>query len=185
MAKKPYACYGTPHPEYAVYRSRILSLSKGVRRSITEKRIDMTLWLFRFAHVVGGGLWLGGYAVLALVIIPLLEKERTKTLLPLSITVVRLLTYSGTATNFFGLLLITRTRGFGALVNFGEWSGIIITCIIIAVALLGLGDGALRPALRQLAEGGDSRKARRFAWLGFILTIIAIGLMTRALYAVS
>src|SRR5262245_59968203 len=85
--------------------------------TITEKRIAMTLWLFRFAHVVGGGLWLGGYAVLALVIIPLMEKERTKTLLPLSITVVRLLTYSGTATIFFGLMLITRTRGFGALAN--------------------------------------------------------------------
>ena len=62
---------------------------------------------------------------------------------------------------------------------------IVIGGLLIAVALLGIGDGALRPALRQLAEGGDSRKARRFAWLGFILTIIAIGLMTRALYAVS
>jgi hypothetical protein len=145
----------------------------------------MILWLFRFGHVLGGGLWLGGYALLALVIIPLMEKEQTKTLLHLSIAIVRLLTYSGMATIFFGLMLITRTRGFITLTNFGEWSGIIITCIIIAVALLGIGDGALRPALHHLVEGGDGRKARRFAWLGFILTIIAIGLMTRALYAVS
>lgn len=142
-------------------------------------------WLFRFGHVLGGGLWLGGYALLALVIVPLMEKERAKPFLPLAITVVRVLTYSGMATIFFGIMLITRTRGFVTLTNFGEWSGIILTCIIIAVALMGIGDGALRPALRQMAEGGDSGKARRFAWLGFILTIIAIGLMTRALYAVS
>jgi len=50
----------------------------------------------------------------------------------------------------------------------------------IAVALLGIGDGGLRPALRDFAGTGDSRRARRFAWIGFVLTIVAIGLMTRA-----
>jgi hypothetical protein len=142
-------------------------------------------WLVHYGHVVGAGLWLGGYALLALVIIPLMARETNKILLPMAMTTVRVLTYAGVATILFGLILITRTRGFGAMVNFGEWGGIIVSCIVIAVALMGIGDGALRPALRRLAETGDSRPARRFAWIGFILTILAIGLMTRALYAVS
>jgi hypothetical protein len=41
----------------------------------------------------------------------------------------------------------------------------------------------LRPALRQLAATGDGSTARRFALAGLALTILAIGLMTRALYA--
>jgi hypothetical protein len=98
---------------------------------------------------------------------------------------VRVVSFSGTATILFGLILITRTRGFATIINGGEWGGIIISCVIIAVALMGIGDGALRPALRRLAESGDSRPARRFAWIGFILTIVAIGLMTRAIYAPS
>jgi hypothetical protein len=142
-------------------------------------------WLIRYAHVLGGGLWVGGYALLALVIIPYLEKSANNTLTPAAIAVVRLLTYSGMATIFFGVVLITRTRGFAALGSGGEWGAIVIACIVIAVALLGIGDGALRPALRQLAATGDGRRARRFAWIGFILTLLAIGFMTRALYASS
>jgi uncharacterized membrane protein len=142
-------------------------------------------WLVRYGHVLGGGLWVGGYALLALVIIPLLEQQRSNSIEQAAIKTVRVLTYAGTATMLFGLVLITRTRGFAGLFSGGEWGGIIIVCIVIAVALLGLGDGALRPALKQLAKTGDGRRARRFAWLGFILTIIAIGLMTRALYAGS
>jgi len=142
-------------------------------------------WLIRYGHVLGGGLWLGGYALLAIVIIPLMEKQTNTLLGSVALTTVRLLTYAGTATIFFGLVLITRTRGFAAVSSGGEWGGIIITCIVIAVALLGIGDGGLRPALRHLAETGDSRRARRLAWIGFILTILAIGFMTRALYAGS
>lgn len=140
-------------------------------------------WLIRYGHVLGGGLWVGGYALLAVVIIPFMEKQGNNNLVPMAIKSIRWLTYTGTATIVFGLLLITRTRGFAALIGGSEWGGIVITCIVIAVALLGLSDGALRPALRHLAETGDGRRARRLAWLGFILTVIAIGLMTRALYA--
>lgn len=142
-------------------------------------------WLIRYGHVLGGGVWLGGYALLAIVLIPFLAKERNSTLLQLTTAAVRVVSFSGTATILFGLLLITRTRGFATITSGGEWGGIIISCIIIAVALMGIGDGALRPALRQLVETGDSRKARRFAWIGFILSILAIGLMTRAIYAPS
>lgn len=66
---------------------------------------------------------------------------------------MRVLTYTGTATIFFGLLLIPRTRGYDNLLG-GKWGGIIVSCIVIAVALIGFG-----------------------------LSVFAVGLMTRALYA--
>lgn len=145
----------------------------------------MITWLIRYGHVLGAGLWVGGYALLAMVIIPLLEKEIDSVLIRMALTSARVLTYAGTLTLFFGLALITRTRGFASLARGGEWGAIMIICIIIAVALLGIGDAALRPALRHLWATGDGRRARRWAWIGFILTILAIGFMTRAIYAIS
>jgi hypothetical protein len=94
------------------------------------------------------------------------------------------LTYTGTATIIFGVVLITRTRGFGSLLD-GEWGVLIIVSAILAVVLLGLGDGGLRPALRRLPETGDIATARRLAWIGLIITTLVIGLMTRAVYASS
>ena len=142
-------------------------------------------WLIRYGHVVGGALWLGGYVLLALLILPLLAKHRTEVLETLAVTTVRVMTYAGTATIAFGLVLITRTRDFGSITAFGEWGMIIVSCIVIAVALLGIGDGALRPAILRLKEVGDSRKAQRFALIGLGLSVLAVGLMTKALYAVS
>jgi hypothetical protein len=142
-------------------------------------------WLIRYGHVVGGALWLGGYVLLAFLILPLLAKHRTEVLETLAITTVRLMTYAGTATIAFGLVLITRTRGFQSVTAFGEWGLIIVTCIAIAVALLGIGDGALRPAIQKLTHTGTSKSAQRFAFIGLGLSVLAVGLMTRALYAVS
>jgi hypothetical protein len=147
--------------------------------------IVMLTWLIRYGHVLGGGIWVGGYALLAIVIIPVMARQANAGLLPVAINTVRLVSFAGTATILFGLALIARTRGFAALVGGGEWGGIVVFCIGIAVVLLGMGDSGLRPALRHLAETGDAGRARRLAWIGFILTIIAIGLMTRALYAGS
>jgi hypothetical protein len=79
------------------------------------------LWLIRAAHVLGGGLWVGGYALLALVVIPWVEREATPQGIQLAIVAVRLLTYTGVGTIFFGLLLTMRTRGFAALLSGGEW----------------------------------------------------------------
>ncbi len=140
-------------------------------------------WLIRYGHVVGGALWVGGYIVLAFLLIPALAKGAAG-LESLAETTVRVLTYSGMATIFFGLILVLRTRGYDSLFK-GEWGGIVTVCIVIAVALLGIGDGALRPALRNLKETKDIRPARRFALLGFALTLIAVGLMTRAIYVPS
>lgn len=141
-------------------------------------------WLYRYGHVVAGAIWLGGYLVLAFLLIPALAKEGHERLLQLSNLTVRVLTYTGTATIFFGLLLVPRTRGYGSLLA-GEWGALILTCMVVAVALLGIGDGGLRPALRRLAETGDAGAAQRLALLGFGLSVVAVGLMTRALYAAS
>ncbi len=138
-------------------------------------------WLIRYGHVLSGAVWVGGYALLALVVVPLMTKETSTVLVRLAITTVRVLTYAGTLTIGFGIVLITRTRGVANLLS-GEWGALIIAC---AVALLGIGDGALRPALHRISATGDAGPARRYALIGFGLTVLAIGLMTRALYAPS
>ena len=43
----------------------------------------------------------------------------------------------------------------------------------------------LRPVLRRLAAGEQIKGAQRWAFAGLALTILAIGMMTRALYAGS
>ena len=141
-------------------------------------------WLIRYGHILGGAVWVGGYALLALLIIPLLERERSALLADLAIAAVRVLTYAGTLTIGFGLVLITRTRGFANLFS-GEWGALVIASFVMAIILLGIGDGAIRPALRRLGAGGDGTNARRWALAGFALTVLTIGMMTRALYAPS
>ncbi|MEZ4674422.1 MAG: hypothetical protein R2932_09280 [Caldilineaceae bacterium] len=142
-------------------------------------------WLIRDGHVLAGAVWVGGYAALTLALIPRLEKQANEGLLGVTITTMRLLSYTGTATILLGLLLVTRTRGYATIWRGGEWGGIIVACFIIALVLLGLGDGALRPALKQLGAGRNTRRTRRLAWICFVLTMIAIGLMTRTIYTFS
>ena len=142
-------------------------------------------WLIRYGHVLGAGIWVGGYAWLALVLLPGMAKHTPPTLVPVALTTIRVLTYTGTATLVLGLVLMAWTRGLAALTSGGEWGGIMWVGIALAVVLLGLGDGGLRPALRQLAATGESRRACRWAWLGLLVAILAVGVMTRALYAGS
>ncbi len=147
--------------------------------------MDTTLtWLVRYGHVLFGAGWLGGYYGLAFWIIPLLERNRDATLGRLALGAARTLSGVGTVTMIFGALLIWRTRGYGNIFN-GEWGMIVITSIVIAFALMGIGDGALRPALQRLIDTGDGSGARRWAYVGLGLTVLAIGLMTRAVYASS
>jgi putative copper export protein len=115
-------------------------------------------WLVRFGHVATAAVWCGGFACLAFILVPLQARERQAAIGRGAIGLIRILTYSGTATLFFGILLVTRTRGFGQLFA-GEWGGIICVSFLTAIVLLGIGDGALRPALRRLAAGGDARMA--------------------------
>lgn len=149
-------------------------------------------WLIRYGHVLGATVWVGGYALLALLIIPLIGQEakgrderneqrgRDEALIRLAITTVRVLTYTGTLTMGFGLVLITRTRGFASM--FGStWGGLIITGFVIALLLLGIGDGALRPAILRIGKQGDA-PARRWAFIGLALTTLAVGVMTGATF---
>lgn len=147
--------------------------------------MDTTLtWLIRYGHVLFGASWLGGYLGLALWVVPMLERNRDAAVGRLALGAARVISAIGTITMIFGALLIWRTRGYGNLFD-GEWGMIVITSIVIATALMGIGDGALRPALRRVIETGDGSAARRWAFVGFGLTILAIGLMTRAVYASS
>lgn len=141
-------------------------------------------WIVRFGHVLGAACWVGGYALLALVLIPRLAREPDRRLAWIAASGVRLLTYSGTLTIGFGLVLITRTRGMENLLR-GEWGALVLMSALLAVALMGIGDGALRPAIARLAAGGDGTAARRWALAGFGVTVLAVALMTRALYATS
>ncbi len=147
--------------------------------------MDTTLtWLVRYGHVLFGASWLGGYLALALWVVPMLERNRDAAVGQLALGAARVLSVVGTVTMIFGALLIWRTRGYGNIFN-GEWGMIVITSIVIAFALMGIGDGAFRPALQRLIDTGDGSGARRWAYVGLGLTVLAIGLMTRALYASS
>ncbi len=145
---------------------------------------ETVTWLVRYGHVAFAAGWLGGYLGLALWVVPLLERERNLALGQTAIAAARIISVVGTITMLFGALLIWRTRGYGNLFG-GEWGMIVIASIVIAIALMGIGDGALRPALQRLIDTGDGSGARRWAYTGLGLTILAIGLMTRAVYASS
>ena len=142
-------------------------------------------WLVRYGHVLSGAIWVGGFVLLTMILLPALQRQATELLVGITLTVVRLLSYAGSATILFGLLLITRTRGFTTVFSGGEWGGIIVSCLVIAIMLLGIGDGVLRPALKATDKAGSLRRAQRWTWLALLLSVLAIGLMTRAIYAIS
>ena len=136
-------------------------------------------WLFRFAHVLAATGWVGGYACVALLLLPAGQRSGERTLLDLSARLVRALTYAGVTTLFFGLLLVGRTRGYANFMR-GEWGFVINAGLCLAVTLLGIGDGAIRPALR---EPVDVPQARRWALLALGLSTLAVALMTRTVHA--
>jgi putative copper export protein len=152
-------------------------------------------WLVRWLHVTGAAFWVGGYLVLAFALIPRLGHGPGDGLARAALLATRVLSYSGALTIVAGLVLVARTRGYGQLVA-GEWGGIVVGSAVLAVAMMGIGDGPLRAALRRLAEdapadgGGSSATAasavaaaRRWALLSLAAGILALGFMTRAIYA--
>jgi putative copper export protein len=145
---------------------------------------SIVTWLARTLHVLGAAAWVGGYAVMALVIVPLLAKGPNEQVLRVALAATRVLSFSGALTILAGAFLVTRSRGYGQLFR-GEWGGIVVTAIALALALLAVGDGGLRPALRRLesGEGGSPRAAQRWATIGLLLGVAAVAIMTRAIYA--
>lgn len=147
--------------------------------------MDTTItWLIRYGHVLSAATWMGSFALLALLVVPLFRRDQSSSITRLAESVVRVLSASGVSAMVFGVLLIWRTRGFGQ-VGRGEWGILVVASIVIAIVLVTISDGALRPALRRIAETGDASRAQRLSVAGLLLAVVAIGIMTRALYASS
>jgi putative copper export protein len=147
---------------------------------------SLLTWLVRFLHVVGAAFWVGGYAVMAFVVLPLLADGSREPIRHLALVATRLLSFSGALTILAGLVLVARTRGYGRLLG-GEWGAIVISAAVLAVALMAIGDAGLRPALRRLAPdaGGNVAVAQRWAVVGLLVGVAALAFMTRALYATT
>jgi putative copper export protein len=141
-------------------------------------------WFVRFLHVLAGATWVGGFAMLALLLVPALKRDDPRRVAVLVLPVVRFLTVAGVATLIFGLLLIDRTRGFGR-VGRGEWGQIMVLSVVIWLVMMSISDNALRPRLRRIAETGEVCTVQRWALAGLALGIVMIGLMTRTIYASS
>lgn len=147
---------------------------------------NLVTWLVRWLHVLGAAFWVGGYAILALVIVPMLARGGHDSIRGVALGATRVLSYSGAVTILAGLLLVARTRGYGRLLA-GEWGAIVVLCFVLALAMGAIGDAGLRPALRRLGPdgGGSAVAARRWALAGLLVGVAAMAFMTRALYAAT
>ena len=150
-----------------------------------ESIVDSVItWLVRYLHVMGAAFWVGGYLVMAFVIVPRLARDPSESLARVAVLAARVLSYAGSLTILAGLVLIARSRGYGQLFR-GEWGGIVVASAILALVMMAIGDGALQPALRRVAAGSpeSAAVARRWALLGLLAGVLALGSMTRAIYA--
>jgi len=141
-------------------------------------------WIVRSVHILGAACWLGGYALMLLVIVPALAREHDAPVRRLALATVRVLSYSSVLTVAGGLLLIWRTRGYGRLLD-GEWGGIVMTSVVLAIVLGAIGDAAVRPAIRRLDAdpAGSVAAVRRWTLAGLVVGVLALLLMTRTIYA--
>ncbi len=73
-------------------------------------------WAVRSVHVFGAAIWLGGFAMMLLVIVPFLARERHAPLRGLAEAAARLISGAGALTIVAGLVLIWRSRGYGFLI---------------------------------------------------------------------
>jgi putative copper export protein len=145
---------------------------------------SLITWAVRAVHVFGAALWLGGFAVMLLAIVPSLARERNEAVRAIALATARVISIAGAVTVIAGLVMISRSRGYGLLLA-GEWGGIVIGSIVLAVIMGAIGDAGLRPAIRRLdpdAPGGVAA-VRRWALAGLIVGVLAVLLMTRAIYA--
>src|SRR5215203_1649518 len=138
---------------------------------------NLLTWLARWVHVSSAAFWVGGFAVLALVIIPYLRRAPSAAVNDVANRLVRVLSISGLVTLLSGFVLVHLTRGFGSILR-GEWGGIIIGAIVLTIALGAIGDAALRPSLRRAKDDPTQfQRAQRLAMLGLVLSLVAIALM--------
>ena len=145
---------------------------------------SLITWAVRAIHVAGAAVWVGGFAVMLLAIVPSLARERNEGVRSIALATARVISIAGAVTVIAGLAMIWRSRGYGFLLV-GEWGGIVTTSIVLAVIMGAIGDAGLRPAIRRLgpdAPGGVAA-VRRWALAGLIVGALAVLLMTRAIYA--
>jgi hypothetical protein len=145
---------------------------------------SLITWAVRAIHVAGAALWLGGFAVMLLAIVPYLARERSEPVRAVALATARVISIAGAVTVIAGLVMISRSRGYGFLFV-GEWGGIVTTSIVLASAMGAIGDAGLRPAIRRLGPNapGGVAAVRRWALAGLVLGVLAVLLMTRAIYA--
>ena len=153
---------------------------------------SLITWAVRAVHVFGAALWLGGFAVMLLAIVPYLAREpdrqaqgeRYEVVRAIAMATARVISIAGAVTVIAGLVMISRSRGYGFLFV-GEWGGIVISSIVLAIAMGAIGDAGLRPAIRRLSPDapGGVAAVRRWALAGLVLGVLAVLLMTRAIYA--
>lgn len=140
-------------------------------------------WLVRFLHVAGAAAWVGGYAMLVFAFLPKLEAGQERLQAGI-MRAIRTISFAGTWTVLTGLALISYTRGWASFGK-GEWGGMVAGSLILAIALMGISDGALRPAVRKLSPNNPQslQKAKRWAVVSLVLGILLIAIMTRMPYA--
>lgn len=145
---------------------------------------SLITWAVRAIHVAGAAVWVGGFAVMLLAIVPYLARERNEAVRAVALTTARVISIAAGVTVLAGLVLIWRSRGYGFLFV-GEWGGIVTTSIVLAVIMGFIGDAGLRPAIRRLDPDvpGGAAAVRRWALAGLIVGALAVLLMTRAIYA--
>lgn len=133
------------------------------------------LWLLRWWHVLSAALWLGGYAFLAGWGIPALRCQQESYLQALCLNLVRTLTYLGLSTMVSGFFLVQFTRGFRQVNWWGQWGLVIMAGMMVATLVMGLGDGVIRPRLRQ---GRYDARLQYWVWGVLFLLVLVLGLMT-------
>ncbi len=139
---------------------------------------DFVGLLVRYLHVAGAVVWVGGYAVLTFAILPAAASAPAQPVSAVALRTARLLSGAGLLTILAGVALIPVTRGFGSLST--QWGVSVIVGIVLAVLMMGLGDGALRPALRRGVERGSPEgavSARTWATATFVLGLVALAIM--------
>jgi putative copper export protein len=65
-------------------------------------------WAGRSVHVFGAAIWLGGYAVMLLVIVPYLARERNETIRGVAQATVRRWALAGLVVGALAVLMMTR-----------------------------------------------------------------------------
>src|SRR5918997_1176235 len=97
-------------------------------------------WAGRAVHVFGAALWLGRVAGVFLGDLASPAGGRNEPVRAIALATARVISIAGAVTVIAGLVMISRSRGYGFLLV-GEWGGIVVSSIVLAVVMGGGADG--------------------------------------------